>query len=75
MQSQIEHEVKYKIEQLKIAEDLEKQGTHYIVRRATLWRRCANMAEALVQEETETRLWQRHFQDAAAAVYGNKEMY
>ena len=48
----IKEATKNKIEQLKMADELEKDGTSLKERRAKLWQRCANMTEILAEEET-----------------------
>ena len=44
-------------------------------RRATLWRRCAAMAEILAKEEAERLFWKKTFCEAAHRVYGNEGFY
>ena len=61
--------------QLKLADNIEGSGTEAAERRATLWRRCAAMAEVLAKEEAERLLWKKMFCVAAHHVYGNKAFY
>lgn len=67
----IEEAVKHKVEQLKIADQLDKDGTFLKERRAKLWRRCANMAEILAKEEAQATLWQQRYNEAIAMVPDN----
>ena len=59
------------MEQLKMADELEKDGTLLKERRAKLWRRCANMTEILAKEETQASLWQQRYKEALAVVPDN----
>ncbi|XP_028394097.1 uncharacterized protein LOC114518320 isoform X2 [Dendronephthya gigantea] len=61
--------------QLQLSENIESSGTEASVRRATLWRRCAAMADVLAKEEAERLLWKKMFCVAAHHVYGNKGFY
>ena len=63
--------MKNKLEQLKMADKLEEDGTFLKDRRAKLWRRCANMAEILAKEETQATLWQQRYKEAISVVPGN----
>ena len=56
---------------LKMADELEKDGTFLKERRAKLWRRCANMAEILAKEETQATLWQQRYKETIAVAAGN----
>jgi len=67
----IEEAVKNKMEQLKMADKLEKDGSFLKERRAKLWRRCANMAEILAKEETQATLWQKRYKEALAVIPDN----
>lgn len=63
--------VKSKMDLLKMADELEKDGTFLKERRAKLWRRCANMAEILAKEETQATLWQQRYKETLAVAAGN----
>lgn len=71
LQRNIEEAVTNKVEQLKTADQLEKDGSFLKERRAKLWRRCANMAEILAKEETQATLWQQRYKEALAVVPDN----
>ncbi|KAK2556545.1 hypothetical protein P5673_021454, partial [Acropora cervicornis] len=71
IEKNIKEATKNKIEQLKMADELEKDGTLLKERRAKLWRRCANMTEILAKEETQASLWQQRYKEALAAVPDN----
>lgn len=71
IEKNVEEAIKSKVEQLKMADQLEKDGTFLKERRAKLWRRCANMSEILAKEETEATLWQQRYKEALAAVPDN----
>ena len=74
-QNEIEAAVESKFLQLKMADELEEQGTRRTVRRAKLWRRCAAMAEVLAKEHAEALLWKRKFEEAAFYAFGNQGFY
>jgi hypothetical protein len=59
----------------QLSDNIESSGTESAERRATLWRRCAAMADVLAKEEAERLLWKKTFCVAAHHVYGNKAFY
>lgn len=61
--------------QLHLSDAIQSEGTEVSERRATLWRRCAAMAEILAKEEAERLLWKKMFCVAARKVYGNETFY
>ncbi|XP_074626761.1 uncharacterized protein LOC141884783 isoform X1 [Acropora palmata] len=71
IEKNIKEATKNKIEQLKMADELEKDGTLLKERRAKLWRRCANMTEILAKEERQASLWTQRYKEALAAVPDN----
>ncbi|KXJ19789.1 uncharacterized protein LOC110251537 isoform X2 [Exaiptasia diaphana] len=75
IENEIDLAVESKFLQLKMADELEKQGTKRTLRRAKLWRRCAAMAEVLAKEHAEALLWKQKFEEAAGIAFGNKRFY
>ncbi|XP_032232601.1 uncharacterized protein LOC5507985 isoform X1 [Nematostella vectensis] len=70
IENEIDDAVESKLRQLQLADELEREGT---LRRAKLLRRCAAMAEVLAKEHAESIIWRQKFEEAAGAVFGNKQ--
>ena len=60
---------------MHLSENIDSPGCQASERRATLWRRCAAMADVLAKEEAERLLWKKMFCVASHHVYGNKAFY